>query len=151
VIYKRPRRRTGPDKSKLPFAPPSSPSRAERNAPRNRAMKFDRFKVLKRAKGRCEFRCIKAGEPTEVHHIFGGASRRSLESPYTEAGICSDCHDRCDESPAWAREQALVFARRMAAEARAAGDEGAAAGFDETAERLEGRIALARAQEVSHG
>jgi hypothetical protein len=140
------RRRTGPDKSMLPFAPPSSASRSERNAPRNRAMRDDRFNVLRRARGKCEFRCVLLGEPTEVHHIFGGSSRRSLESPYTEAGICDACHDKCDESPAWAREQALAFARRMTAEARAAGDEAAAAGFDETAARLEARIALAEAQ-----
>jgi hypothetical protein len=140
------RPRTGVDKSALPFGVKPSPTKAERNAPRNERVWDLRRLVLRRARGRCEFRCIKAGEPTEAHHVFGGADRRLLEGPYTMAGICDDCHDRCDESPAWARQQALLWARRMAGEAHLLRDDAAAAGFRQTAELLEGRIALAAAQ-----
>lgn len=136
----------GVDKSRLPFAPPVHRDRSARRADRNVGMRDLRFKVLERAAKRCEFRCDVPGEPTEVHHIFGGSDRIALESEFTLAGICDACHDRCDESPAWARAAALRFARRRAAEAQARGDAAAVAGFTETAERLEGRIALAEAQ-----
>ncbi len=156
MIRRRQRRRTGPDTSGLRFAKPQPVSRAERNAPRNRRMRDDRFGVLKRAAGRCEFRCVLAGEPIEVHHLLGGADRRVFESQYTEAGICEACHGRCNASPAWAREQGLAFARRMAAEAQAARDGDGVAGFTFTAELLESKIALAAAQarpvgDVRHG
>lgn len=143
--------RTGVDKSGLAFPPPSGSSQRERRAERNDRMRPLRIKVLRRARGRCEFRCAVAGEPVHVHHVFGGADRLELESEYTLAGICEECHGRCDESPAWAREQGLAWARRMAVEAQIAKDAIAAAEFVSTAARLEARIALAAAQAVTPG
>jgi hypothetical protein len=140
------RPRMGVDKSGLPFAPPSFPDRADRKTARNGRMHILRIAVLRRARGRCEFRCRVAGEPSDAHHIFGGSDRRELESEYTLAGICEDCHDKCNASPAWAREQALVFARRMAAAAQLAGDAAGVAGFTATVEQLEARIGLAEVQ-----
>jgi hypothetical protein len=134
------------DKSALAFPPPSGSSQRERKAERNDRMRVLRIKVLRRARGRCEFRCAVAGEPTDAHHVFGGADRVELESEYTLAAICEDCHDHCGESPAWAREQGLAWARRMAVEAQLAKDAIAAAEFVTTATRLEARIALAAAQ-----
>ncbi len=141
-----PRARTGVDKSGLPFAPPSFPSRRDRTAERNHGMRDLRFKVLRRAGGKCEFRCSSGGEPTEAHHLFGGADRRDLETEYTLAAVCEECHGRCNASPAWAREQGLAWARRMAAAAQAAKDAVATAEFTATAELLAARIALAAAQ-----
>jgi hypothetical protein len=109
-------------------------------------MRVLRAVVLARAAGRCEFRCIVAGEPTEAHHVLGGADRRALESEFTLAGICDDCHGRCNASPTWARTRGLAWARRMAVDARALGALGAAAEFTRTAELLEARIALADVQ-----
>jgi hypothetical protein len=140
------RPRTGVDKSGLAFAPPSFPSRSDRKAERNDRMRVLRITVLRRAKGRCEFRCIVGGEPTDAHHIFGGSDRQDLESEYTLAAICEDCHGKCNASPAWARRKALVFARRMAAAAQVSGDVAAVAGFLATAEQLEARIGLADVQ-----
>jgi hypothetical protein len=136
----------GVDKSGLPFAPPSFPGKRERKAERNDRMRTLRIRVLRRGAGRCEFRCVVLGEPTDVHHLFGGADRRELESEYTLAAICEDCHDKCNASPAWAREQGLAFARRMAAAAQARGDAAALAGFTETVQLLEARIQLAAVQ-----
>lgn len=135
------------DKSALPFAFRPPPSRKERRAERNHGMLRLRLAVLRRALGTCEFRCVLLGEPTDAHHVLGGSDRRSLESEYTLAAVCEECHDRCNESPAWARGQGLAWARRMAAAAKAGGDQVAEAGFTFTAERLEARIALAAAQE----
>ncbi len=146
MIFRRKRRRTGPDKSALAFPVVPSPTKVERNAPRNRAIGALRIRVIREARGRCAYRCTKGGEPSEAHHLFGGKDRRALESPYTLAPLCDDCHDKADASPAWNREQALAWARREAAAARAARDEQRAAGFDETAAELERRIALAQAQ-----
>jgi hypothetical protein len=140
------RPRTGVDKSGLPFAVKPSPTKAERNAPRLGRIRTLRLAVLRRAAGRCEFRCPVGGEPTDAHHVFGGADRRELESEYTLAAICDACHDRCNDSPAWARAQALLWARRMAGAAHLVKDAAAAAGFLATAEQLEARIALAAAQ-----
>jgi hypothetical protein len=139
------------DKSALPFAPPSFPGKADRKAGRNDRMREIRITVMRRARGRCEFLCVDRGEPTEAHHLFGGADRRALESEYTVAAICEECHDKCDASPAWARQQGLAFATRLAAAAQAAGDAEAVAGFTATVEELEGRIALARAQAPEPG
>lgn len=141
-----PRPRNGVDKSALPFAVKHEPTKRERKTERNDRMNALRRQVLARSRGRCEFRCAVGGEPTEAHHVFGGADRTALESEYTLAGICEDCHDRCNASPAWARAQGLAWARRMAAEALAEGRQFDAAGFGGTAELLEARIALADAQ-----
>ncbi len=147
MIRKRERARTGVDKSGLPFAYRPPAGRAERRAERNHGMLRLRLRVLQRTRGKCEFRCVLLDEPTDAHHVFGGSDRRDLESEFTLAGICEECHGKCNESPAWAREQGLAWARRMAADAQAAGDQVALAGFTFTAERLEARIALAHAQQ----
>ncbi len=138
--------RTGVDKSGLAFPPPSGSSQHERKAERNDHMRTLRIRVLRRGRGRCEFRCAVAGEPVHAHHVFGGADRRELESEYTLAAICEDCHGRCNASPAWAREQGLAWARRMSASAQAEQRHAGAAQFATTAARLEARIALAAAQ-----
>lgn len=145
--------RHGVDKSGLPFAVVPHASKKDRRSTRNIRMNFLRYQVLARARGRCEFQCAVAGEPTDAHHVLGGADRTALESEYTLAGICEDCHGRCNASPAWAREQGLAWARRMEAGARERMKQGArpqdladAAGFQNTAELLEARIALAQAQ-----
>ncbi len=134
------------DKSALPFAPPTFPSRADRKAERNERMLRLRLLVLRRARGRCEFRCDSRDEPVHAHHVFGGAGRQESEGEYTLAAVCETCHGKCNASPAWAREQALLWASRMAGEAHLLRNEEAAAGFRATAELLEARIALAAAQ-----
>lgn len=134
------------DKSALPFAPRMHERQRTRAADAVGGIGVLRQRVLARARGRCEFRCAVPGEPTDAHHVLGGADRRSLESEFTLAAVCEECHGRCNASPAWAREQGLAWARRMADDARAAGDETGVAGFTATAELLEGRVALAAAQ-----
>jgi len=140
----------GVDKSGLAFAPPQHPTRDDRRAERNERMATLRRLVIARARGRCEFDCG-TGEPTQAHHVLGGADRRALESEYTLAGICEECHGRCNESPAWAREKAIAWARfRMEMAALVVPLVPAEArnrdGFAATLERLEARAALAAAQ-----
>lgn len=163
MIPRRKKVRTGPDKSGLPFAPPHRPDQRERKRERNRTMGSDRRAVLARSLGRCEFLCAVAGEPTEAHHVLGGADRRALESEFSEAAVCEDCHARCNASPAWARVRGLAWAQRMAARElqasalaleaertlEAEAHTGRARQFLATAERLEARIALAAAQAVN--
>jgi hypothetical protein len=141
----------GVDKSALPFAPNLGPSQRDRKVDRNGRVNVYRRRVMARSRGRCEF-CL-LGEALEAHHVLGGADRQALESEFTMAAVCGGpedpqgCHHRCNASPAWAREQGLAFARRMAASAQARGDAAAAAGFQSTVELLEARTALAAAQE----
>jgi hypothetical protein len=145
------RPRGGVDKSGLPFAPNLGPSQRERKVERNGRVNVYRRRVMARSRGRCEF-CL-VGEAFEAHHVLGGADRQALESEFTMAAVCGGpedpkgCHHRCNASPAWAREQGLAWARRQAAAALGAGDAPSAAKFNETAELLEGRLALAAAQE----
>ncbi len=147
MIRKRKRARTGVDKSGLPFAYKPPPGKAERRAGRNHGMLRLRLAVLRRALGKCEFMCTLRGEPTDAHHVLGGADRQALESEYTLAALCEDCHTRCNAQPLWKHERGLVWARRLAAEAKARGDLVAVAGFTFTAELLEGKLALAHAQQ----
>lgn len=145
------------DKSALAFPPPfGGPSKRERRAARRPEINRLRLLVLARARGRCEF--CRSGEPTDAHHVFGGADRTDLETEYTLAAVCGSpddpksCHGHCNASPAWAREQGLAWALRMAAANVAGADRGEAeaiaalTGFTNTAELLQVRIELAAAQ-----
>lgn len=140
--------RGGVDKSGLPFAPVTGPSQRGRRGDRNDRVWDLRWVVLRRAKrwfgNFCEF--CRCGEPQHLHHVLKGSDRVSEEDESTGAAVCRECHDRTEESPAWAREQGLVWALRLAAEARRRQLDELAARFDRTAEILEGKIALAAAQ-----
>jgi hypothetical protein len=140
------------DKSALAFAPPSGRSpkaarRAERAAgPIGRL----RFTVMDRARrwfgNVCEF--CRAGEPETMHHVLKGSERVTHEDETSCAAVCDACDKRTEESPAWARTRGLLWARRMADEARRRGRPESAAGFERTAEILEGKIALAEAKGI---
>lgn len=149
TVWRRKKHRTGPDKSGLPFAFKPPPDKRERNAERAVELRGVRLKIHRRAHGRCEFLCILAGEPTEAHHVFSGAERRELESEFTMAWVCEDCHKRTEAEPLWDLEQSLAWARRLAADAARRRDYLAAGAFTFTAERIEAKQALAAAQAVT--
>lgn len=153
---RRERPRGGVDKSGLPFAVRHTPTRRERNAAeRTPKVRGIRFRVFERCRAwfgnRCEW--CRTGEPVSMHHVFKGSERRLLEDDATAAALCEDCDARTEHQeggsggPAWARHAALEWARRCADAARQHGDAELAARFLETARILEGKIALARAQE----
>lgn len=148
-----PRRTGGVDKSRLPFAPiaPGVPKET-RTADRNAKVRDIRSRVMRRARewfgNRCEF--CRRYEPVTMHHVLKGADRRPHEDDSTCAALCDDCDKATEASPTAARLKALEWARRLAAEARRRNVPDLAAAFDRTAEILEGKIALARAQE-GHG
>jgi hypothetical protein len=157
VIWKRPRRKTGVDKSRLAFPPvPASAgaSREDRNLDRIVSVRGIRFRVMRRARrwfgNRCEF--CRNDEPVTMHHVLKGSERRLFEDDATCAAICDLCDKRTEREengvggPAWARLRGLEWARRLAAAARSHGLRELAARFDQTAEILEAKIALARAK-----
>lgn len=149
MIGRRKKVRTGVDKSGLPFSYKPPPGKRERNAERTVALRGARLKIQRRSHGRCEFLCILAGEPTEAHHALSGSSRRELESEYSMAWVCEDCHKRTEAEPLWDLDQSLAWARRQAAASAKRGDYLGAEAFTFTAERLEGKLALAAAQAVT--
>jgi hypothetical protein len=124
------RPRGGVDKSGLPFAPPQRPTRMDRRDERNARMRRIWAAVHARAGKRCEW--CRDGEAVEVHHTLGGSDRTALEDEKTCCGLCEDCHERTELEPIWDLEQSLAWARRLR--------------FSETAEILEGKLALAAAQ-----
>jgi hypothetical protein len=139
------------DKSGLAFAPPSGGSpKAARRAERA-AGAIGRLRIL--VVGRkwfgnlCEF--CRAGEPETMHHVLKGSERVTLEDETSCAAICDDCDKRTEASPAWARGAGRIWAMQMAGEARRRGLLDLAAGFDRTAEILDGKIALATAKGVT--
>jgi hypothetical protein len=140
------------DKSSLAFPPPSGGSpKAARRAERA-AGSIGRLRATVMARARrwfgnvCEF--CRADEPETMHHVLKGSERVAFEDEASCAAICDTCDKKTEASPAWARTRGLLWARRMADEARRRSLPGLAAGFDRTAELLEGKIALADAKGI---
>lgn len=140
------------DKSALAFAPPSggSPKAARRAERAAGSIGRLRFAVMSRARkwfgNVCEF--CRAGEPESMHHVLKGSERVSHEDETSCAALCDTCDKKTEASPAWARTRGLLWARRMADDARRRKLPDLAAGFDRTAEILERKIHLADAKGI---
>ena len=137
------------DKSGLAFPPPTGgPTKRARRLERLPTVRDLRFAVMKRARewfgNRCEW--CRTYEPVTMHHVLKGADRVAEESETSCAALCETCDDRTEAEPSWARTKAHGWALALSEAARRRGLPELAAGFDRTAEILEGKIALAEAQ-----
>lgn len=137
------------DKSALAFPPPAGGStKHARRLERIPKVRDLRFAVMKRARewfgNRCEW--CRTYEPVTMHHVLKGADRVAEESETSCAALCETCDDRTEAEPSWARSKAHGWALALSEAARRRGLPELAAGFDHTAGRLEGKIALAEAQ-----
>lgn len=91
----------------------STPLRSKSDKARARDARLSKvkFKLLKRAQGKCEISCGESldGQRIDHHHVFGRSWLGEEWADSVEAGAvgCRDCHDHCTNNPTCQAQQFL--------------------------------------------